>query len=207
MFKTLVASALIVSLISAGFIPGSLGAAEVKYFPEGKAPTPIEVAKLLAGPQFKPKLKMRGVQMLGNADTQQAALLAEVTGVAPSPNPATPEDVPATEGFAVSVPFAFNSAALDPAAHEALDNIAEGIKMVQLRGTLVIEGHTDAIGGDAYNLKLSARRAATVKRYLARSHGIPAVKLKTVGKGRNEPLNAADPKAPENRRVQFRLAA
>jgi outer membrane protein OmpA-like peptidoglycan-associated protein len=68
---------------------------------------------------------------------------------------------------------------------------------------VVIEGHTDATGSDDYNLSLSQRRAASVKQYLISVHGIDAARLEAVGLGKTRPLYAADPFAPENRRVQF----
>jgi OmpA-OmpF porin, OOP family len=69
---------------------------------------------------------------------------------------------------------------------------------------VVIEGHTDAVGSPQYNKRLSMRRAAAVKKYLVASHGVNATLLKAVGKGQSEPLNAENPRADENRRVQFR---
>jgi OmpA-OmpF porin, OOP family len=221
--KTSVQKSIVCALIAAFGFTGPALAVDIKYYPPGSKLQPIEVARMLAGPQFKPTLKMRGVQIVGGAtampaesvapspDQPQPIMFAQAsivaTGVA-SAAPAT-QTAPAeqiSQPFAISVPFAFNSAKLAPDAFEALDNIAEGIKLVQLPGDLIIEGHTDAKGGDAYNLKLSVRRAAAVKRYFAQHHNIAANKLKAVGKGRAEPLNGKDPLAPENRRVQFRLA-
>jgi OmpA-OmpF porin, OOP family len=255
-FKTCTTYALIAALSFTGLGPMTAIAANVKYYPQGAVPQPIEVARMLAGPQFKPTLKMRGVQIIGGvaamptepvptpgqpqpiifaqaAPAPTAAAPAAAPSVAPAPAaapapvqvaavttapPAPPAPAPVQAApapapapsepqiFALSVPFAFNSAKLQPAAFEALDSIAEGIKLVKLPGALVIEGHTDAKGGDAYNMKLSIRRAAAVKRYFAEHHGITPTKLKAVGKGRAEPLNGQNPFAPENRRVQFRLA-
>jgi OmpA-OmpF porin, OOP family len=218
--KTSVQKSIVSALIAAFGFTGPALAIDIKYFPPGSKLQPIEVARMLAGPQFKPTLKMRGVQIVGGAQAMPAE------SVAPSPDQSQPimfaqASMPAagvvsaapaatatqaSQPFAISVPFAFNSAKLAPDAFEALDNIAEGIKLVQLPGDLIIEGHTDAKGGDAYNLKLSVRRAAAVKRYFAQHHKIAANKLKAVGKGRTEPLNGKDPLASENRRVQFRLA-
>jgi OmpA-OmpF porin, OOP family len=222
--KTSVQKSIVCALIAAFGFTGPALAVDIKYYPPGSKLQPIEVARMLAGPQFKPTLKMRGVQIVGGAQAMPAE------SVAPSPDqpqpimfaqasmpaaavvsaaPAATQALPAaqiSQPFAISVPFAFNSAKLAPDAFEALDNIAEGIKLVQLPGDLIIEGHTDAKGGDAYNLKLSVRRAAAVKRYFAQHHKIAANKLKAVGKGRTEPLNGKDPLAAENRRVQFRLA-
>jgi outer membrane protein OmpA-like peptidoglycan-associated protein len=242
-FKTCTTYALIAAISFTGLGPMTAIAANVKYYPQGAVPQPIEVARMLAGPQFKPTLKMRGVQIIGGVAAMptepvptpgqpqpiifaQAApapaaapapvQVAAVTTAPPAPQAPVPAPVQAAPApapapsepqiFALSVPFAFNSAKLQPAAFEALDSIAEGIKLVKLPGALVIEGHTDAKGGDAYNMKLSVRRAAAVKRYFAEHHGIAPTKLKAVGKGRAEPLNGQNPFAPENRRVQFRLA-
>ncbi len=227
MFKTLIKTSvqksIVSALIAAFAFTGPALAVDIKYYPRGSAPQPIEVARMLAGPQFKPSLKMRGVQIVGGAqaiptepvapppDQPQPVMFAQASipaaGVASAA--AATQTSPAaqiSQPFAISVPFAFNSAKLAPDAFEALDNIAEGIKLVQLPGDLIIEGHTDAKGGDAYNLRLSVRRAAAVKRYFAQHHKIAANKLKAIGKGRAEPLNGKDPLAPENRRVQFRLA-
>jgi outer membrane protein OmpA-like peptidoglycan-associated protein len=230
MFKTSIKTSFQKSIVSAliaafGFTGPAL-AVDIKYYPPGSTPRPIDVARMLAGPQFKPTLKMRGLQIVGGAqampaeptapspDQPQPIMFAQAStpaaGVASAaPAVAATQASPAaqiSQPFAISVPFAFNSAKLAPDAFEALDNIAEGIKLVQLPGDLIIEGHTDAKGNDAYNMRLSVRRAAAVKRYFAQHHKIAANKLKAVGKGRAEPLNGKDPLAPENRRVQFRLA-
>jgi OmpA-OmpF porin, OOP family len=224
--KTSVQKSIVSALIAAFGFSGPALAVDIKYFPPGSKLQPIEVARMLAGPQFKPTLKMRGVQIVGGAQAMPAEIAAPspdkpqpimfaqasmpaAAVVSAAPAAAATQASPAaqiSQPFAISVPFAFNSAKLAPDAFEALDNIAEGIKLVQLPGDLIIEGHTDAKGGDAYNLKLSVRRAAAVKRYFAQHHNIAANKLKAVGKGRTEPLNGKDPLASENRRVQFRLA-
>ena len=68
-----------------------------------------------------------------------------------------------------------------------------------------IEGHTDSRGSDAYNQKLSQRRAQSVIRYLAASFGIEEDRLLAVGKGEGEPLadNGTDSGRQKNRRVQI----
>ena len=67
---------------------------------------------------------------------------------------------------------------------------------------LQVEGHTDALGSEDYNLALSQRRAVAVASYLVERQGIEPSRLVVVGRGEEAPLteNAFDPR---NRRVQF----
>ncbi len=70
-----------------------------------------------------------------------------------------------------------------------------------------IEGHTDLVGGDDFNLNLSTRRAEAVKTYLVQSYRMDAAKISTRGFGRYEPLiiiGGADEQAG-NRRVEIRM--
>ena len=67
---------------------------------------------------------------------------------------------------------------LDEAAQTLQDNPEVNI---------LIEGHTDSIGSDAYNQRLSERRAQAVKAYLV-SKGVAASRLTTEGKGESEPI-------------------
>ena len=70
--------------------------------------------------------------------------------------------------------------------------------------TRVISGHTDSIGTDAYNQKLSERRAAAVKDYLV-SKGIASSKITTIGKGETQPVatNKTKEGRQKNRRVDI----
>jgi outer membrane protein OmpA-like peptidoglycan-associated protein len=70
---------------------------------------------------------------------------------------------------------------------------------------LVIEGHTDSIGGEAYNLDLSQRRAAAVKAELVQRHGVLAERLTTEGFGATRPKETNDTLAgrARNRRVEL----
>jgi outer membrane protein OmpA-like peptidoglycan-associated protein len=68
---------------------------------------------------------------------------------------------------------------------------------------LRIDGHTDGIGGEAANLDLSQRRAASVKAALVRRHGIAAARLSTGGYGENRPKASND--TPEGRALNRRV--
>ena len=100
--------------------------------------------------------------------------------------------------------FAFDSADILPAARTQLDALAEGIKLLAPESIVTIEGHTDAVGSDAYNLELSRSRARAVRDYLVQRHSIASARLKTVAYGKTRPIEGSAPNAAVNRRVQFR---
>jgi len=108
------------------------------------------------------------------------------------------------EALSIPIRFAFDSSEVFPVAKKQLDAIAEGIRRLPASRNVVIEGHTDAIGTDEYNLALSRRRATAVKDYLIGTQGIDPNRLKEIGFGRQRPLPGTQPDAAENRRVQFR---
>jgi OOP family OmpA-OmpF porin len=99
--------------------------------------------------------------------------------------------------------FDFDKSVIKPAAKASLDSLAGKVKSLTLE-VIVAVGHTDSIGTDAYNQKLSIRRAEAVKKYLV-SQGIEAKRIYVEGKGESQPV--ADNKTAEgrakNRRVQI----
>jgi OOP family OmpA-OmpF porin len=96
-------------------------------------------------------------------------------------------------------------AVLKPAGKEKLDDLIGKIKGMNLE-VVVATGHTDAVGSDASNQKLSVRRAESVKAYLV-SKGIEKNRIYTEGKGEKQPV--ADNKTAEgrakNRRVEIEV--
>ena len=144
---------------------------------------------------------MRSLRLLDDAPAQTAS-----TG---GPAAAVPADNPDSQrvraaALALPVQFSFDSAEILPGARAQLDALAQGIRLLPALKTVVIEGHTDAVGTDQYNEQLSHRRAFAVKRYLVAEHHIDASRLRAIGLGKDEPLPGKDPLAAENRRVQFR---
>jgi outer membrane protein OmpA-like peptidoglycan-associated protein len=105
----------------------------------------------------------------------------------------------------VHVYFDFNSAAITPKAESQLnDIIGKALGASQFgRTVFVLGGHTDAVGGDEYNQKLSERRANAVKSYLMAKFKLPAENLATAGFGKRDLMDPSHPNAPENRRVQI----
>jgi outer membrane protein OmpA-like peptidoglycan-associated protein len=112
------------------------------------------------------------------------------------------------ERIDVEVRFAFGSAALDRAASAQLTALGAEFGKPERKGArLVVAGHTDAHGSDAFNRRLSERRAAAVKHVLVEKFGLPDETVVAIGHGNAEPKNAADPFAAENRRVEISAAA
>lgn len=103
----------------------------------------------------------------------------------------------------LAMEFDYNSDVLKGKAQETADALGRALTSPELRGqTFMIAGHTDAKGGEASNLRLSERRAESVKRYLVATYHIPASTLIGVGYGKQQLKNNSDPFASENRRVQ-----
>ncbi|MCL2161839.1 MAG: OmpA family protein [Betaproteobacteria bacterium] len=111
------------------------------------------------------------------------------------PPPVEPPVSPPVPGPDVETPkvqlnadllFDFNEATLKPEGRAALDGVAAQAKELQLE-VVIVTGHTDRIGGDAYNQRLSERRAASVKSYFV-GQGIDASRIYTEGKGRTQPV-------------------
>jgi OmpA-OmpF porin, OOP family len=119
-------------------------------------------------------------------------------------SPSAAEPAPSPKALALPVQFSFDSAEILPSARAQLDALAEGVRMLPKDRLVAIEGHTDALGGEDYNARLSMRRAQSVKRYLVAQHGIEPSRLRAIGMGEYETLPGRAPLAPENRRVQFR---
>lgn len=102
-----------------------------------------------------------------------------------------------------NVHFAFDSAQLTSEAKSILDAAVSRIN-ANPSDTISVEGHTDSTGSDAYNSQLSQRRARAVAEYLA-SKGVSASRLKTIGKGENDPIASNDTRdgRARNRRVEI----
>ncbi|GGF11056.1 hypothetical protein GCM10011611_15870 [Aliidongia dinghuensis] len=120
---------------------------------------------------------------------------------------APPAPPAASAGANLKVEFGFNSAALTGPATKALDNLGHALTDPSLKdASFQIAGHTDAVGSDEANLALSERRAAAVKDYLVAKYGIDQNRLKTVGYGKTQLLDPANPTSGVNRRVQVTIA-
>ena len=104
---------------------------------------------------------------------------------APEPAKCTPQMDTITVG--AEKLFAFDKAALKAEGKAALDEAADKIKANPEITVVVVTGHTDRIGSDAYNQKLSERRAKQVADYLV-AQGVNSSLIQSVGKGESEPV-------------------
>lgn len=111
---------------------------------------------------------------------------------------------PAVSSVDLEVNFEYASAKLTPDARLILDNLGQALADPALRDSrFIIAGHTDARGGDEYNLGLSRQRARSVADYLARQHGVAAKRLVVEGHGKRRLSDPANPESAVNRRVQI----
>ncbi len=119
----------------------------------------------------------------------------------PAPQPVAPVPTSEKVSFAAEALFDFDKSIVKPAGAAALDDL-----LMKLQGmnteVMVTVGHTDSIGSDAYNQKLSLRRAEAVKAYIV-SKGVDASRVYTEGKGESQPVadNATAEGRAKNRRV------
>ena len=111
------------------------------------------------------------------------------------------DEVGCSFNLRLAVFFDNDSATIKPESYPDLDRAVSLMKRDdQVRGT--IEGHTDSNGSDAYNLRLSQRRADAVRQYLI-EHGIAASRIDAVGRGESQPI--ADNKTAEGRAQNRRV--
>jgi OmpA-OmpF porin, OOP family len=124
----------------------------------------------------------------------------------PAPTPAAPPAVVASKvTYAADAFFDFNKSVLKPEGKAKLDDLVDKVKGINLE-VIIAVGHTDSIGSDAYNQKLSIRRSEAVKAYLV-SKGIEKNRVYTEGKGEKQPVadNKTNEGRAKNRRVEIEV--
>lgn len=122
------------------------------------------------------------------------------SGTADSSDPARP--APPTVNL--SVEFDFNSHTLTEKGRNTLLTVGKALVSDELREFhFLVAGHTDAVGGDDYNMMLSELRARAVRDFLMQSYGVDGDRLIAQGFGETRLLKPDQPDAGENRRVQI----
>ena len=158
------------------------------------APKPMRAeAPRPAAPAFEPKV----VEAPAPAPAPQPIVAAPVPTAVPLP-------ARARQAITLGADASFDTgkADLKSEGQAKLDQLVARLRDVSF-DSITVTGHTDSVGGDAANQKLSLRRANAVKQYLS-SHGIDGTKIKTAGRGKATPI--ADNKTAQgrakNRRVE-----
>jgi OOP family OmpA-OmpF porin len=122
--------------------------------------------------------------------------------VKPKPKP---KPVAEKVTLAADILFDFDKSVIKPDGKSKLDDLANKIKAINLEVVIAI-GHADSIGSDAYNQRLSVRRAESVKAYLV-SKGVEPNRIYTEGKGEKQPVasNKTREGRAKNRRVEIEV--
>ncbi|MDA8256366.1 MAG: OmpA family protein [Betaproteobacteria bacterium] len=128
-----------------------------------------------------------------------AAAPAAPPAAAPAPA-AAPKPAAQKVTLAADALFDFNKAVLRPEGKDKLDKLSNDIKGIKLE-VIIAVGHADRFGTDAYNQKLSEKRAEAVKAYLV-GKGVEPNRVYTEGKGEKQPVTKADQcKGPKSKKV------
>ncbi|MEO8675415.1 MAG: MtrB/PioB family outer membrane beta-barrel protein [Casimicrobiaceae bacterium] len=130
------------------------------------------------------------------AEASPAPRVAPPPPAPPPPAPPPPAPAPQVQKITLDSKalFDFDKAILKAEGKTAIDSQIVGkLSQLQKLEVILVTGHTDRIGGDAYNQKLSERRADAVRDYLV-SKGVPKDKIETIGMGEKQPLVQCDQK-------------
>jgi outer membrane protein OmpA-like peptidoglycan-associated protein len=191
-------TAAVASLVVAG---GFLFAASAPSFAQQR-PSEQEILNAL-----RPPPKTRGLTLKTPRDQEQRAFIDSIRGktrqLTLGERKKVAEIAKTKPKIDLEIYFDYDSAAITAEAEPELMKLGRVLSNADLKGSVfLLGGHTDAKGSDAYNQRLSERRAASVKRFLQERFKLPDDALVTAGYGEEELKNKADPYAAENRRVQ-----
>jgi OOP family OmpA-OmpF porin len=143
--------------------------------------------------------------VMAEAPAVVAAPAAPMVVSESAPSPAQPQPVSEKVSFAAEALFDFDKAVVKDEGKAALDDLMSKLQGMNTE-VMIAVGHSDSVGADAYNEKLSLRRADAVKAYLV-SKGLDPARLYTEGKGETQPIadnRSADGRA-KNRRVTIEV--
>lgn len=162
--------------------------------------------------------KTRGLELVTVDDAAPATGASVTEGSAASPgvsDPSRPLTGPAetaqTVAFGKLAPelqvnlqinFAFDSATLSKQEQPKMQKVCTAMARSDVRLFRIV-GHTDTAGSDKYNERLSLLRAKEVVRYLVDECGVDPQRLEALGMGKRFLFNTSNPRADENRRVEF----
>mgnify|MGYP000443884298 CR=1 FL=1 len=161
----------------------------------------VKELKVKLGDKVKQGSVVLTLEGEGGAAAPAPAPKAAAPAAAPAPAPAAATKVT----YAADTFFDFDKSVLKADGKAKLDDLAGKVKAINLE-VIIAVGHTDSVGADAYNQKLSVKRADAVKAYLV-SKGIEKNRVYTEGKGEKQPVadNKTDAGRSKNRRVEIEV--
>lgn len=155
--------------------------------PRGITLSPVEQRKAAAEDHLIKSLRSKGTRRLTLGERKKVAEIARRR--------------PAID---IEVNFDYNKDTISAKAIRPLVELGVALRDPAFRGaTILVAGHTDAKGSADYNLRLSERRADSVKRFLVEKFSLAAEDFVAVGYGEEQLKNTYHPGAAENRRVQI----
>ena len=135
---------------------------------------PVYIARATVPEPVAPALRATAPEPVAPAPAAQPAIVA-------------PPPPPMRVTFSADALFDFDKATVKPEGKQALNKFAADVRGTKF-DVITVTGHTDRIGSDAYNMKLSTRRAEAVKSYLVDPAGLPAAKITARGAGESSPV-------------------
>lgn len=149
-----------------------------------------------------------GLNFGGNAGKAVAAAEPAAYEPAPEPAPVEQEQAPEIVRVELDVKFDFDKSVVKQESYGDIQNLADFMNQYP-QTTTVVEGHTDSVGTDAYNQKLSERRANAVREVLVNQYGVSSDRVSAVGYGESRPVadNATEAGRAINRRVEAEVEA
>ncbi len=149
-----------------------------------------------------------GANFGGASKPAAAPAPAPVAAVEPAPAPVQAEPAVETVRVELDVKFDFDKDSVKAESQGDIKNLADFMNQYPQTRTTV-EGHTDSVGSDAYNQKLSERRANAVRQVLVNQYGVSGERVNAVGYGESRPVadNASDAGRAINRRVEAEVEA
>src|ERR1700690_4027862 len=172
--------------VTAGQILQALTPAKPRLTRGLSAGPKVDPQAVAAQDRFVQTIRNRATRSLSSAEREEIATIAQA-----KPN------------IDLEINFDYNSADISKRSLSSVQALGRALTNPDLKGsTFLVAGHTDAVGGDAYNQDLSERRADSIKHYLTEKFGIDGTDLVTVGYGKTKLKDPSHPTAEVNRRVQ-----
>lgn len=202
---------LYVLAVASGVVLWTTGCATKEYVQEQVAQSQKVTEAKIAEVQKQVEATQMDVANLKKSDAEQNAKIAELSDTAKEALARAEEAGKLAQGkflFEVTlsddaVRFGFDKSDLSAEAKAALDAFAQKVKAENKNVFIEVQGHTDSIGSEKYNLELGQARADAVVRYLNMQHGLPLHRMSAISYGEYKPVadnKTADGRA-KNRRV------